>query len=415
MDADVVVVGAGLAGLACARRLTAAGLQVLVVEAGDRVGGRVRTDLVDGFRCDRGFQLLNPGYPEVPRVVDVDALGLRPFRAGVVAASGGRRYRLADPRREPGAAWSSLTAPLGGPVEKAAFARWALRCALRDVTAMLESGDRTLADDLDAAGVTGRLRRGVVDPFLAGVLADDSGGSSAHLAALLVRAFVRGTPSLPAGGMQTLPDQLAAGLPPGTVRLGCAASAVTATSAATDAGALDARAVVVATDPATAGRLLDLPVPAMRGLTTFWHAAEEAPTDLAWLHVDADRRGPLVNTAVVSNAAPSYAPPGRHLVASTVLGARGDAETERAVRAQLRLVYGADPRPWELLAVHEVAGALPAMPPPLEPRRPVRLGDGPFVAGDHRDTASIQGALVSGRRAADAVQAQLRAFGTGGA
>lgn len=414
MDADVVVVGAGLAGLACARRLAAAGREVVVVESADRVGGRVTTDVVDGFRCDRGFQLLNPAYPEVPRVVDVDVLDLRPFAAGVVAASGGRRYRLADPRRQPGAAWSSLTAPLGGPVEKVAFVRWALRCARRDVATMLGSDDRTLAEDLDAAGVAGRLRRGVVDPFLAGVLADDSGASSAHFAALLVRAFVRGTPSLPARGMQALPDQLASGLPAGTVRLGCAASSATATTVATDNGVLTARAVVVATDPSTAARLLDLPVPTMRGLTTFWHVADEPPTDLPWLHLDADRRGPLVNSAVVSNAAPGYAPPGRHLVASTVLGARGDTDTEQAVRAQLRLVYGADPRPWELLAVHEVPEALPAVPPPLEHRRPVRLGDGLFVAGDHRDTASIQGALVSGRRAADAVQAQLRAFGTGG-
>jgi phytoene dehydrogenase-like protein len=379
-----------------------------VVEAGDAVGGRVRTDLVDGFRCDRGFQLLNPAYPEVPRVLDLHALELRPFAAGVVAVSGGRRYRLADPRREPGATWATLRAPVGSPAEKAAFATWGLRQATRDVAAMLAAPDTTLAAELDAAHVTGRLRRGVVDQFLAGVLADDSGASSAHLAALLVRSFARGTPAVPAAGMQAVPDQLAAALPEGTVRLGCSASSVTGTSVATADGVLTADAVVVAADPVTAARLTGIDEPAMRGLTTFWHAADAPPSRLPWLHLDTDRRGPVVNTAVLSAAAPSYAPPGRHLVASTVLGAHGDADTERRVRHQLRLVYGSDPRGWELVTVHEVPNALPAMPPPLVPRRPAQVGEGLFVAGDHRDTASIQGALVSGRRVADAVLAWAR-------
>src|SRR3954466_1298194 len=88
---EVVVVGAGLAGLACARRLAASGVAVTVLEAADGVGGRVRTDVVDGFRCDRGFQLLNPAYPEARRVLDLPALRLPPLPARRVVASGPRR------------------------------------------------------------------------------------------------------------------------------------------------------------------------------------------------------------------------------------------------------------------------------------------------------------------------------------
>src|ERR687885_994286 len=97
--AEVVVVGAGLAGLACARRLNGAGVAVTVLEAADRVGGRVRTDVVDGFRCDRGFQLLNPAYPEVRRVLDLRALRLRPLPAGGVVPGGGRPGPPTEPRR----------------------------------------------------------------------------------------------------------------------------------------------------------------------------------------------------------------------------------------------------------------------------------------------------------------------------
>ena len=403
-DASVIVVGAGLAGLGCAQRLSRAGVEVVVLEASDAVGGRVRTDVVDGFRCDRGFQLLNPAYPVLKHVLDVDALDLHAFGAGVVVAHGRSRSVLADPRREPTLVLASLRAPLGTFAEKVRFAAWAASTLL-PVRRQVHDRDRSRTEELDAFGITGRLRAGVVDPFLTGVLAEADGSSSARLARLLVRSFVLGSPSVPSLGMARLPELVAASLPAGTVRLGVRVHGVTGTSVRTDEGELAARAVVVATDPTTAGELTDVTAPRMKALTTFWYAPDEPPTTRNLLHLDADHRGPLVNTAVMTNAAPSYGPAGRALVQVTVLGADGSAETERSARSQAGVVYGVDPARWELVTTHVVAAALPAQPAPLDVRSPVALGAGLFVAGDHRDTASIQGALVSGRRAADAVLA----------
>jgi phytoene dehydrogenase-like protein len=403
-DTPVIVVGAGLAGLACAQRLSRAGVEVLVLEASDGVGGRVRTDVVDGYRCDRGFQLLNPAYPVLPHVLDVEELDLHPFQAGVVVAHGRTRSILADPRREPSLVLASLRAPIGTFAEKVRFASWALS-TLVPVRAQLRRPDRSRTEELDAFGVTGRLRAGVVDPFLTGVLAESDGSSSARLARLLVRSFVLGSPSVPSVGMGRLPELVAATLPPGTVRLGVRVRGVTGSSVRTDDGEVSASAVVVATDPATAGELVRVDAPRMKALTTFWYAADEPPTTRPLLHLDADHRGPLVNTAVMTNAAPTYAPAGRALVQVTVLGADGSAATERSARRQAGLVYGVGTTGWQLVRTHVVAAALPAQPPALDVRQPVALGDGLFVAGDHRDTASIQGALVSGRRAAGAVLA----------
>lgn len=403
MDGPVVVVGAGLAGLACARRLHAVGRDVLVLEAADEVGGRVRTDLLDGFRCDRGFQLLNPAYPEVRRVVDLTALRLRSFDAGVVVATQGHRLLLGDPRRLPASLPGTLLRA-GTPREKLALVRWALP-ALGPVDRLLALPDEPLRRSLDEAGVHGEVRT-VVDTFLAGVLGEDDGSTSATFARLLVRSFALGLPSLPEEGMGALPAQLAVGLPPGSVRTGVRVRAVRAgdrPAVETDDGTVPAAAVVLAADPVTAADLIGVRAPVMHGLTTFWHAARQAPTSQRLLHLDGDRSGPIVNTAVVTAVAPSYAPAGRHLVASTVLGAHGDAGTERAVREQAGRVYGCSTADWETVTVSEVPHALPAQEPPLRRRRRVRLGDGLYVAGDHRDTASIQGALVSGRRAAEAV------------
>jgi hypothetical protein len=256
-------------------------------------------------------------------------------------------------------------------------------------------------------GIDGELRHAVLEPFLAGVIGERDGSTSRRYVDLLLRSFALGRPSVPWDGVQAVPDQLAGMLPAGTVRTELAVTAVAPGRVRTPDAELEAAAVVVATDPAAAHELLGLPVPAGRGLTTFWHVAPEPPTSSRQLHVDGDGRGPVVNSVVLSASAPGYSPDERALVATTVLGAAGDAGTEAAVRTQLRYVYGADTRPWELLRAHVLPRALTAMPPPLDVRRPVALGDGLFVAGDHRDSASSQGALVSGRRAADAVLEHL--------
>jgi hypothetical protein len=289
----------------------------------------------------------------------------------------------------------------------AAFARWALRAARAHPADLLAAPDESWGPALDRLGIAGELRHAVLEPFLAGVIGERDGSTSRRYVDLLVRSFARGRPSVPWEGVQAVPDQLAGMLPAGTVRTGVRVASVAPGRVRTPDGELAAPAVVVATDPAVAHELLGLPVPATRGLTTFWHVAPEPPTRAPQLHVDGDGRGPVVNTVVLSASAPGYSPDGRGLVATTVLGDAGDAATEAAVRTQLRYVYGADTRDWELLRAHALPRALTAMPPPLDVRRPVALGDGLFVAGDHRDSASSQGALVSGRRAADAVLEHL--------
>ena len=403
-----------MAGLACAQRLSRAGLEVVVLEASDGVGGRVRTDVIDGYRCDRGFQLLNPAYPVLPRVVDLGALDLRAFGAGVVVAHGNARSILADPRREPALLLATLRAPVGSLGAKVRFAAWAAR-SLLPVERLDRRPDRTLARDLDAAGLTGPLRRGVVEPFLAGVLAEDDQSSSARFAALLVRSFILGSPAVPSLGMARLSEALAATLPGETVRLQTPVRAVGRSWVDTDDGRRTAAAVVVATDPATATTLTGLPGVAMKALTTFWWAVRQdpatPPTRRPLLHLDADGRGPLVNTAVLTTVAPSYAPAGHALVAGTTLGADGTATAENAARAHAGLIYGVEPAGWDLITRHVVLSALPEQRPPLDPRRDVALPSGVFVAGDHRDTASLQGALVSGRRAASAVLARLAPSG----
>jgi len=426
---DVVVVGAGLAGLACARGLRRRGLDVLVVDGAEAVGGRVRTDVVDGFRCDRGFQLLNPSYPAAKRLLDLDALDLQVFGRGVdVVQADGRTATLADPTRHPGRAGAVLRSGYlrpGDLAELARLGRWAAP-ALGPVHRLTDpaADDAPLAAALDRAGVDGRLRTEVLEPFLTGVLATSPATTSARFVRLLLRSFLLATPGVPAQGMQAMPDQLAASAvaavaalalrtPSSAVRRTADGVEVDLAPAGAPAATVRARAAVVAAGPAAAAELVGdgLPAPRTRGLRTWWFAPAEAPARTTMLRVDGARLGPVVNTAVVSQAAPSYAPPGRHLVQATTLLGDGHDADEQQVRRHLARMWGpaAGADAWEVVTVHDVPEALPAMPPPLDVRRPVDLGDGLLVAGDHRDSASIQGALVSGSRAAAAAAARLGA------
>ena len=393
---DVVVIGAGLAGLACARHLVAAGVDVVLHEAADTVGGRVRTDVVDGMLLDRGFQVHNTGYPEAQQVLDHDALDLQAFAAGALVRYGDRLHRVGDPRRVPTWALSTTLAPIGSLQDKVLVAASAVRVGIGSMDRLLEAPETTTYAALRARGFSDTVIDRFLRPFLSGVFLEDQLSTSSRFFDLVWRSFVRGTQCVPAAGMGALPQQLADGLPTGVLQLSSPIEQLSAT-----------RTVVVATDPVTAGRLLpELDIPAMNGVVTHYHLAPEPPVAETAIVLDGERSGPVANTAVLTNAAPSYAP-GRVLVSSSVVS--GDA-AEPTVRAHLARLYGVETRDWQHIARYDVTAGLPSQVPPMGRfSKAVRLREGVFVCGDHRDSGSIQGALVSGRRAATAVLQELRA------
>lgn len=411
-DADVVVVGAGLAGLACARELGRHGLEVLVLEAGDAVGGRIRTDRVDGFTLDRGFQVLNTAYPALAGTVDLDALDLRSFDPAVTLLLDGEPVVLANPLQDPRRTGSTVRVPVGGLRGKAALGVYAARCLALPATSLKRREDLSAAEAWRRARIPPDVVERVLQPFLSGVLLESDMSSSRRFTDLMFRMFARGRSTVPAGGMQRLPQQLADRLPAGTVRLDHRVEAVAARRADVSGGPVSARAVVIATDPWTAGTLLpaELEPPAPRGVTTVYHAAAPFPEASGRLLLDTGR-SPVVNSIAISVAAPEYAPPDRVLVSTSFLhGSAPSHLDEPRTLAALARLHGTDTSGWEVIGRYDLPRALPGMPAPHAFRRPVRFetARGPlYVAGDHRDTSSIQGALVSGRRAGRAVAADL--------
>ncbi|GAC1611698.1 MAG: NAD(P)/FAD-dependent oxidoreductase [Mycobacteriales bacterium] len=349
---------------------------------------------------DRGFQVFNTGYPEAARVFDNSRLGLRPFAPGALMRHGERLHRLGDPRRLPRWAISTLRAPIGSPADKARLALLLTRAVLAPAGSLLSRPETTAVAALRAAGLSELVIDRLMRPFLSGVFLEDELVTSSRFLDLVLRSLGRGTQCVPAGGMGQLPEQLATGL---TVEVGVEVKQVQAGIARTADGQFRSGVVVIATSaPQAAGLLPGLTVPAMRSVVTHYHLAPVPPVAEAAIVVDGEGGGPVANTVVLTNAAPSYAP-GRVLVASSVV--RGDP-AEPVVRTHLSRIYGCDTSEWRHVARYDITAALPDMRQPMHQfRRSVRIAPGLYVCGDHRDSGSIQGALVSGRRAAEAVLA----------
>jgi len=408
-DADVIVVGAGIAGLTAAARLTEAGLSVLVVEASNRIGGRAGTDDVSGFVVDRGFHLLSSGeHGHRPK------LDLGYFAPGVDIQLDGRRHRFGNRSSARPLERATLRTPLGSPADRSRQAGWLLRLASSSAEGVLAGPEKRIDSLIAELGLSTRVTDGFLRPYLSAFTADTDLSYSARAAELALRQLVRGRWCLPAEGIAAVPRQSADLLPAGSIRLGTEVLVVAANGVVTADEVLRSAAVVVATDPMTAVELLPgLHEPDMRAVTTFHHVAELAPRTIGAgipaVLVDADPTSPISRTAPVSQAVPGRSPDHRTLIATNVLGHGGArmTELEHAVRVRLGELHAVDSRSWECIAVHHFPHAVPAMTAPHNFSRPVRLIHGLYVCGDHRGASGIDGAIDSGRRAARSVLADL--------
>lgn len=404
---DVAVVGAGLAGIAAARVVHEAGLSFAMFESSDGVGGRVRTDEVDGFLLDRGFQVLLTAYPELHRQFDVTALDLRAFDPGALVWRNGRGYEVSDPFRKPASVVSTALAPVGSPFDKARIALLRRRVRTGHASQLLHGDDMTTRSLLESSGFSSTMIERFFTPLVGGIQLDPQLTASRRMFDVIFRMLADGDAAVPSCGMGQLSAQLASRVPTEAIHLSTPVIGLGPGEVRVDGDrAVKARAVVVATEGPVAHRFVDIPDVPSRSVSCVYFAADRAPTTSKAIVLDGTGRGPVLNVAVMSNVSPSYAPSGQHLIAAAIPG-RTDGDLEADARRQLAGMFGATVSSWRHLRTYSIAHGQPDQSPPFSPKKPVSLGHGLFVCGDHRDTASIQGALYSGRRTGRAVVESL--------
>jgi phytoene dehydrogenase-like protein len=409
---DVLIVGAGLAGLCCARLLHEKGISFQILEASDGIGGRVRTDAVDGFLLDRGFQVLLSAYPEAKQVLDYSRLDLKPYSHGALSWYAGRMNRLVDPWRTPGMWWEGLRSDFGSLSDKLRIASLRRKLTRASINDIFHHPERPTKDALTSLGFSKEMIHRFFRPFLGGILLDGELQSSSRMFEFVFKMISEGDSVLPAKGMGAIPAQLAETLHSDSIRLNAHVDSLHESELTLKGGeTLSARAIVVATEGPAAAHLVGEVEPASRSVTCFYYSAGEPPVAEPILVLNGDGAGPVNNFSVISQVAPAYAPAGKHLISVTVLGTQALTEVQLGgfIIAQMKNWFGKVASTWQLIRSYRIAHAQPQqLPGSLEPpQRAVRTRPGVYVCGDHRDNASIQGAMVSGRRAAEAVLSDL--------
>ena len=383
MHTEVLIVGAGLAGLSAAIHLEAAGVEVTVIESSDRAGGRVASDVIDGFICDRGFQLINARYPALQELDVVKELDFIEAPRVIEVSLEDRRHAIGDPRQAP---WTALDKATGTISEKFALLRFI-------------AGKATAGQSIgQALRNTGTCYERVLRPFLQGVFLTDPDNVDALYGHSIIKSFVNGRPGVPRNGVGELSQALARRV--SNMIYNTRVDGLDLTSVNTNNGSYTADKILIATDATTATQLLGLTeVPRMAGCITWYHAVAQNPSGTGRLVVDGQKRGPIINSVVMSDISSNYAPQNQHLVSTTT-----DLNvTESDVRRHLAIVWGASTHQWQFIAKYEIPAALPIHNVGRALSQSMKLNDHHFVAGDHRTVPSQQGALFSGRLAAQLI------------
>ena len=416
MDYDVIIIGGGLAGLACANALHTQKCSFLLLEASNRIGGRVRTDRLDGYLIDHGFQVLQSAYPEAQRQLDYSQLDLRAFAPGAMVRLKGRFYTIADPRRRPRYLMTTLTAPIGNFSDRLRMLALARKVTRRPLEHLFEHPEWTTLEFLKRAGFSEAMIQRFFRPFFGGVCLDHRLQASSRVFQYVFRMFAQGDAVLPAQGMEAIPRQLASRLPNGTMRTQARVARVGQQRVVLESGeSISAHRVVLATPAPETNRLLHAAGPvASFGEYCHYFSMDHPPVSDAFLILNGDGDGPINNIAFPSLVSSNYAPAGKTLASVVTLKQSGSAPSAglKPVCAQLTAWFGPQAANWRHLKTVTIEHALAGQEPPT--RSPFRRPAAPLpwmeICGEYRSLPGIQWALMSGRRAAEAVLAQRSSF-----
>ena len=406
-EGKVVIVGGGLAGLACAVRLHEAGIHVLLIESSRDLGGRVRTRSHEGFILDHGFQVFLDAYPQATKLLDLEALGLKPFRPGALVFRRGKLHRLMDVFRCPQYALSTPFQPIGNLWDKLLVGKMRLQALTPWGNRLKE--DVTTECYLRKYGFSENMIDGFFRAFYGGIFLERDLRTSSEMFEFTFRMFATGNATLPAKGMQEIPRQLEARLPPNVIRTNTTVESLAANRVTlSDGDLIRADRVVVATDAESASRIvpgLEVDPVAWRSVTGLYYSAPRSPLKEAIIALNGEERGLVNNVCALSDVAPSYAPENQSLISVSVLGLHQGIRFERTVLCELQQWFGEQVQSWELLHTDQIRRALPEQGPDQGSGKQDAFlrQDGILICGDHCTSASIEGALTSGLRTAESI------------
>ncbi|WP_031527716.1 NAD(P)/FAD-dependent oxidoreductase [Dyadobacter crusticola] len=405
---DVIIIGAGLAGLTAARVLKTAGKSIKILEASGQIGGRVRTEEVDGFLLDRGFQVLLTAYPETQRFLDYDALDLRKFDPGALILNEKGRTKIGDPARQPGTLLSTLSSSAGTLNDKFRMLGLKLKLAGKSIEEIFSGSEVTTLSYLENFGFSRRIIRQFFKPFMSGIFLEDKLSTSSRMFEFVFKMFSEGDTAVPAKGMGMIPQQLAKGLTSAELILYQEVVGIDENKVKTLSGSIyQAKNILIATDQ------LEIPGPFRRApasyhsVTNMYFTAASKPYAAPVIALNALPNKLVNNIAVMDQVAPGYSKKGQSLISLSLVGNHSSAKSAQLRADVLRemQIWFPGAMQWKHLKTYHIDYALPDDDRVTnEPdQRMMKLSPHCFICGDHLMNGSINAAMKSGRLAAEAI------------
>ncbi len=401
----VHVIGGGIAGIHCAWHLHRRSIPFRLYEASDGLGGRMRSDQVDGFRLDRGFQVFQSAYPEAKASLNYAELDLVPLKAGALVRKNAKWIPMVDPIRHPRFALSTTFNSIGNLSDRLKLIRmlWAARRS--PLISLVGQGQDKPTFELltEDYAFSKSFVESFLRPWLSGIFLETELATSANFFGFVLKMLAAGRICYPRTGIQAIPDQLAGSLPPQSIELNRPVRTVKPGVIEFESGPRDASQIVLAVPMHNADRMTGQQIQDRGSVMTtcIYFAADRPPIVEPILMLNGESDGIVNHTFVMTNATPAIAPAGKSLISVSLVG---DTEYDRgSVQSQLQNWYGRQVLDWTELAVYRIPHALPKQPPNFATHSPTRQLDDMIVCGDYCASASLNGALQSGRIAAEKV------------
>ena len=402
--AEVVVIGAGIAGLRCAIELQSKGIQTIVLDASDRVGGRMKTDLHDGFRLDRGFQVLLTAYDECSSVLDYDTLKLGAFEPGALVWTGSRMEKLIDPWRRPRQLLTAALSPVGSFQDKLRVGGLREKLRRKAVSTIYEGEEKSTLEKLKEIGFSTPFIETFFRPFYGGIFLENDLSTGSKMFEFVFKMFGQGYAALPQDGISSIPLQLSKRLNPNTVRTKQRVVKLAPNNITTAEGSrFTAQHIVLATDMNSANKLAKIESldRDWNGTYCHYYAARNSPLPEPVIALNGSGKGDITNIAVPTDVNRGYASDGESLIC--VSTSKPVSKDELA--PELYSWFGSVSKDFRFLADYSIPHALPRQLPSDNAygKAELRSPEGHWICGDYRYSSSVQGAMASGRMVGEAV------------